>query len=104
MKHEVLLETKRSVTIDDLNNSSNVGYITRDGEKCHIVQVGNGPVFIGATSTPHKTPASILCNSAHTNNSNTLVGVIKYLIDDFSVTKFYSFDTRKELYKWLAED
>jgi len=101
MKTEVKLETEKEVTVADLINRDHIG-ITHDGGKYFIV-------CVNAIDKKYMVVGS--------DNDSTMggdrgvrqgvVNLIKGIGIDFAsgVDKFqvYKFDTRKELYQWLAE-
>lgn len=99
MKQEVQL-TSKALTVDELNNTDHVGFVTYDNEeKCYIVGLPDQSLWSTRSSNQNTfkiTPNSGFGCVGHDNIKDALpIGNIKHL---------YRFDTRKELYQWLAED
>jgi hypothetical protein len=94
------ITTEREITVDDLQNTDHVGLII-GGDKCHIVQTGDGPTFIAVDLILNEQVG--VCNAAYTKHSKSMLDCMLYLLEDFNVTEIYKFTTRKELYAWLSE-
>lgn len=100
MKVEVIFKQTKQITINDLKNTDHIGFIISNGEKGYI------------TYSNFKFIASSTSEIGWCTSSNGFFGVpsgdIKNVIEsiDYCIQKLisvYKFDTRKELYQWLAE-
>ena len=96
MKTEVQLKSKQ-ITIEDLKNTDHVGFIpTYAKGKGYILFLGEEQFMPVDTNQ-----ATYNCNCLYQNGQTyeTLVDAVKGI----SIATLYRFDTRKELYQWLAE-
>ena len=99
MKTEVQL-TSKQITVDDLKNTDHVGYINADfGNKGHIVSIDTNQ-FTAISVNQGKNH----CNIYNEGVENSLKSKVKDILLGSSIDKIFVFDTRKELYQWLAED
>jgi len=93
MKHEVELQEKKVITINDLNNKSHIGVITSGKNKFYTAYVGDYKFALlnkdGFTTFNGQTDSMQDCLRHFVDNKPLII---------------YKFDTRKELYQWLAED
>jgi hypothetical protein len=101
MKTEVLTgKPKQAVYLDDLKDFNHVGFIDQYKDKGYIIYTGDGFMAISnRTSVQY-------CNVSYGNNdlSQTLIGALNTdRVCAVSVDVIYRFDTRRELYAWLAE-
>lgn len=101
MKHTVALQSTKQLTVDDLTNASHVGFIAEDGSKGYIAlmhQVDGVEAYIAIDPTGGRVS---VCNHTYGNAYEMLKECVKNL-KEWQATVF-CFDTRKELYQWLAE-
>lgn len=102
MKHEVLLETKKVLTVDTLNNSDIVGF-TADYPSIKLF------ILWSTKQGGFTIYSNVECEGIQTNGSidgGALHLTIKDAINSNigRVTQVFKFDTIKELFEWLAED
>jgi hypothetical protein len=96
-KQEVQLTTK-SLGIDDLKNTDHVGFVTDYNNKGYIIAHDNKFRAI-------KTEEGITVpnHSWGTTGTSNLKDIFSQSNAMTKITAIYRFDTRKELYQWLAE-
>lgn len=98
MKKEVQL-TAKSLTIDDLQDSDNIGMSFSDKTKGHIVYSRRR--FIIVSDKDWHTDE----NGNYSSGGDTIKDAILNAQNCCCrTTGIYRFDTRKELYQWLVED
>lgn len=96
---KLIMETpsrKDVVYLDDVKNSTNVGWIFDSTYKGYAAQTMEG--FVGISN---KKGAG--CNTYFGGAKSSIIGVLNTVVDCNANAEFYVFNTRKELYKWLAE-
>ena len=101
-KEKISLKKKKKAkrTIQDLKHNEHIGFVDTENDKGYIGRLGHGYAAV--------------CTSMSVNMNMTygFGGVHDTLIDALSlervccvsIKKLYTFPTRKDLYKWLAED
>ncbi len=103
MKTEVILkETKEQVYLNDLRDCDHVGFIDQHGDKGFIIATSKN-TFMAVGAYWH---GKNVCNSTYGAISvSSLVEALNTdKVCDTSISTVYRFDTRKELYQWLATD
>lgn len=91
--------TEREVTIDDLKNTDHVGFVDNKGDKGYIVAYDGKFQLISTVGQ-----AISVCNYTYgAIPTNNLSDAIIKNSSSKSIEKVIKFDTRKELYQWLAE-
>ena len=100
MKIPVQLTTK-SLGIDDLKNTDHVGWTDTLGRKCFTVQVDDKIRCVGEE-------IHYSCNLQYSTGGETIQQALKAIETGCNgsaqIKDIYRFDTRKELYQWLATD
>lgn len=101
MKTEVLLKNHSLVTIEDLKRTDHVGFIHNHSlEKGYVSTVSiNGKIQLIAMAATGKKGTMVDVYSEPIQH--TIQEVLTKSVGDLG--KVYVFDTRKELYQWLAE-
>lgn len=98
MKHEVLLK-KKQLTVSDLESNEYVGFIA-NGAKWFIFYAERKLMAISFDKKGHyaqiKTP-----NEIYTHDECKTVE--QCLSKQYGVTQVFKFDTKNELFLWLAE-
>lgn len=102
MKKVLFSEDSTTIKVDCLNNQSHVGFMYYK-IKGHIISTHDDK-FMGILVED----GTRGCNTRMGSDmSSSLRGVINTLTGEnchgWNLKEFYVFDTRKELYKWLAE-
>jgi len=93
------ITAEKELTVDDLTNDMHVGfiisglkwYVLYDGEGMNAATLTNSHYAIGKTPNRiwgYKKSTRLLIEDMHGNDK---------------ISELYTFDTRKELYKWLSE-
>lgn len=102
MKHEVQIQIQiqtKLLTLSDIENTDHIGWIHNDcNEKGYITKIDHDKYVAVAASGQSESDemVDVYDNPVHKN-------ITKALEVPLDVAKFYKFDTRKELYQWLAE-
>lgn len=98
MKHEVQFKQEIKKSIDDINDLSHIGYTLASLGKGHIVSIDTEQftAILVKEGNAH-------CNMFNEDTKDSAQEKVKDLIASAGVTGIYIFDTRKELYQWLAE-
>jgi len=98
-KNAILVESKKPKTLylDDIENTANIGFDYGDGEKGFVCHVGND----GFMPIPSEMGYTV-CNCAY-DNGRTFKSVQAAVKSLNRVGQVYQFNTRKDLYKWLSE-
>jgi len=94
------ITTERQLTVYDLLDSNNVAWVHPSGQKGYIVYLGAGEFkkLPSYTNSDSNTVCNVAYNSGETFKSISLAA--KNVCD---YTEMFVFDTRKEMYQWLAE-
>lgn len=109
MKHIVQL-TPKQLSVNDLIDENHIGFLSNNNLKGYIVKIAhpNGEDYlysaICSTNGTESEPKG--CNSTFGESKYSLKESINQISDcsiDYQIAILYLFDTRKELYKWLAE-
>jgi len=89
----------RTVYLEDIKDTDHIGVVMDRNRKAHIITYGKMKFcIIGMEST------ETVCNNMWTLY-NEVKGIQNALdMADGYVQAIYKFNTRKDLYKWLAED
>lgn len=99
MKTGVML-TSKQITIEDLKNTDHVGWIDTSDRKCFIVQIDSMLRCVGEQ-------IDYSCNLQYDNGGTSMKQALNSIKKDCNgqaqVKQLYRFDTRRELYQWLAE-
>ncbi len=95
---KVLRATTETIHIDRLRNDAHVGFTLNDGEKGYVVSLPSGELW-GSRITNHNTVKNSACSGFGSNSHYDIKDAIPYHAVDI-----YVFDTRHELYQWLATD
>lgn len=96
----VRITADKPILVVDLKDSSNVGWVHPDGKKGYIAYLGGGE-FKKLTSYTNKEGQDV-CNVAY-NAGETFKSLPLAARAVSEYADMYRFDTRKELYAWLAE-
>lgn len=98
-KQQVQLKEKE-LSIEDLKNTDHVGFVDNTGKKAYLVCIN--------TQTGHIALTANLDNgqNSYWMPSDSLIEAIRAVDAHtaYTVAELYRFDSRKELYQWLAED
>lgn len=89
--------TEREISLKDLKNTDHVGFIA-DTKKWQVVYASSK--FNSITSKY----GCEACTWQMDYGSDTLKDAVENAFNFCHVTALYVFDTRKELYQWLASD
>lgn len=105
MKHEVQLTPKTTLTIDDITDGDSIGFITFSNSKGYIARISlDGRAGFSANSLSGD---SSTCNYNFSDGGDHIKDALnntERCSSSNRIKQLFKFDTRKELYKWLAED
>lgn len=99
MKTEIQLHEIEKVKLSDLPSDSSIGFVI-DNIKWYVIYDGKGFNAISINSTIYsgvKMPNSVWGQYKETGS------LFKSICEFKKIDEIYSFDTRKELYKWLSQ-
>lgn len=94
------ITTEKQNLKNDLTNSDNIAWVHPNGKKGYIAYLGGGD-FKKLPSYTNKENQDV-CNVAY-NSIETFKSVSLAAKNVCDYTEMYRFDTRKEMYQWLAE-
>lgn len=90
---------KTEVQLTELENENHVGFVDSESEKGYVACYCNKYMLLSIDDVADN------CNGSWGDfDAETMQDAIEYQNSIFSIDKIYRFDTRKELYQWLAED
>ncbi len=98
MKKVIFKNEEQTVNFRELNNESHVGF-KGINSKGHVVYIGGNNFTAISMNSTHT-----VCNTHYTGGTHrlNLIDVVSDLGNNGM--EYFVFDTRKELYQWLAED
>lgn len=103
MKIEVLTEcTPRVVALADLTNKDHVGFIDGGNKRGYIAKIASNS-YLSICAEAGFQCMNICYGSKLRINSTVQEALDIHLNSVCSIKKIFVFDTRKELYQWLAE-
>ncbi len=99
MKRTVTTTERETIRLEDLTNNSHVGFAIKGYDKHYIIAIDKNKFTCVSIGDGNKN-----CNIYAEDIFDTLLEKVKDVLEDCYVLETFVFDTRRELYQWLASD